>query len=59
MILTSYVYVGVHCKKNNGVSSTLAPVSTVTLWIRVVMTNCCHLLVLQTCVLTVVSWHGI
>jgi hypothetical protein len=41
MILTSYLYVGVHYKKNNGVSSKLVPVSTVTLWIRVVTTNCC------------------
>jgi hypothetical protein len=34
-ILTSYlhVYVGVHYKKNNEVSSKVAPVSTVTLWI--------------------------
>jgi hypothetical protein len=28
MILTSYLYVGVHYKTNNGVSSKLAPVST-------------------------------
>jgi hypothetical protein len=41
MILTSYlqVYVGVHYKKNNGVSSKLAPVSIVTLRIQVVMTK--------------------
>jgi hypothetical protein len=32
-ILTSYLYVGVHYRKNNGVSSKLAPVSIVTLWI--------------------------
>jgi hypothetical protein len=31
MILTSYLYVGVHYKENNGVSSKLAPVSIVTL----------------------------
>jgi hypothetical protein len=41
MILTSCLYVGVHYKKNNGVSSKLAPVSIVKLWIQVVMTNCC------------------
>jgi hypothetical protein len=36
MILTSYIYVGVHYKKKNGVSqSKLAPVSIVTLWITV------------------------
>jgi hypothetical protein len=39
MILTSRLYVGVHYKKNNGVSSKLAPVSIVTLWIEVVMAN--------------------
>jgi hypothetical protein len=27
-------------KKNNGISSKLAPVSIVTLWVQVVMTNC-------------------
>jgi hypothetical protein len=41
MILTSYLYVGVYYKKNNGVSSKLAPVNIVTLWIQVVLTNCC------------------
>jgi hypothetical protein len=41
MILTSYLHVGVHYKKNNGVWSKLAPVSIVTLWIQMVMTNCC------------------
>jgi hypothetical protein len=30
MILTSYLYVGVHYKKNNGISSKLATVSIVT-----------------------------
>jgi hypothetical protein len=34
--LTSYLYVGGHYKKNNGVSSKLASVSIVTLWIQVV-----------------------
>jgi hypothetical protein len=33
MILTSYLYVGVHCRKNDGISSEVAPISTVTLWI--------------------------
>jgi hypothetical protein len=32
MILTSYLYVGVHYKKNNGVSNNIASVSIVTLW---------------------------
>jgi hypothetical protein len=41
MILTSYLYVSVRYKKNNGVSSKLATVSIVTLWIQVVMANCC------------------
>jgi hypothetical protein len=41
MILTSYLYVGVHYKKNNRVSSKQAPVSVVTIWIQVVMTNSC------------------
>jgi hypothetical protein len=36
-----YISVGVHYRKNNGVSSKLAPVSIVTLWIQMVMTNCC------------------
>jgi hypothetical protein len=34
-------YVGVHYKKNNGVSSNIASVSIVTLWKWVVMANCC------------------
>jgi hypothetical protein len=34
MILTSYLYVGVHYKKNNRVSIKLAPVSVVTLLIQ-------------------------
>jgi hypothetical protein len=42
MILTSYLYVGVRYKKNNGISSEVAPVNIVTLWLRVVMTNCCR-----------------
>jgi hypothetical protein len=38
MILTSCLYVGVHYRKNNGMSSEVAPVSIVTVWIL------CHLL---------------
>jgi hypothetical protein len=37
----TYMCVCVHYRKNNGVSSKLAPVIIVTLWIQVVMTNCC------------------
>jgi ketopantoate hydroxymethyltransferase len=33
MILTSCLYVGVHCRRNNGISSVVAPISIVTLWI--------------------------
>jgi hypothetical protein len=33
MILTSCLYVGVHYRKNNGISSEVAPIGTVTLWI--------------------------
>jgi hypothetical protein len=33
MILTSYLIVGVHYSKNNGVSSEVATVSIVTVWI--------------------------
>jgi hypothetical protein len=40
MILTSYLYVGVYYKKNNGVSNNIASVSIVTLWIWVVMAKC-------------------
>jgi hypothetical protein len=41
MILTSYLYVSAdYKKKSNGVSSKLAPVTIVTQWIQVVMTNC-------------------
>jgi hypothetical protein len=37
MILTSYFYVGVHYKKNNGVSNNIDSVRIVTLWKWVVM----------------------
>jgi hypothetical protein len=41
MVLTSYlqVYVGVHCKENNGILSEIAPFSIVTLRIKVDMVN--------------------
>jgi hypothetical protein len=32
VILTSYLYVGVHCRKNNGMSCEVAPIGNVTLW---------------------------
>jgi hypothetical protein len=47
MILTSYLYVGVYYKKNNGISSKLAPVSIVTLWIQVITTYI-HSVTIQT-----------
>jgi hypothetical protein len=53
MILTSYLYVGVHYKKNNGVSNKIASVSIVTLWKWVVMANCCWKLHLGPCSTTV------
>jgi hypothetical protein len=40
MILTSYLYVGLHYRKKNGRMSEVAPIGIVTLWIQVVMTNC-------------------
>jgi hypothetical protein len=39
MILTSSLYVGVRYRKNNGISSELAPVSIVTLCKQVVVVN--------------------
>jgi hypothetical protein len=36
-ILTGYLYVGVHYKKDNGVSSKSAPVRIVKLWIQVII----------------------
>jgi hypothetical protein len=33
MILTGYLYVGVYYRKNNGISSKVAPISVVTVWI--------------------------
>jgi hypothetical protein len=41
MILTSYLYIGVHYRKNNGIWSKIVPVGIVTLWIQVGMANCC------------------
>jgi hypothetical protein len=36
MILTSYLCVGVHCRKSNELSSEVARISIVTLWIKAV-----------------------
>jgi hypothetical protein len=41
MILKNYLYFGMHNRNNNGISSKMAAVSIVTLWIQVVMTSCC------------------
>jgi hypothetical protein len=35
MIFTSYLYVGVHYMKNNRISREIAPISIVTLWIKI------------------------
>jgi hypothetical protein len=52
MILTNYLYVGVHYKKNNGISSKIVPVGIVTLWIQVGMANRCfhQWLAIPTCI---------
>jgi hypothetical protein len=39
MILTSYLYVGVHYMRNNGILSKVAAISIVTLWIKVDVVN--------------------
>jgi hypothetical protein len=41
MILTSYFYISVHYRKNNGISSKIVPAGIVTLWIQVGMANRC------------------
>jgi hypothetical protein len=41
MILTSYLYISVHYRKNNGISSKIVPVGTVRLCIQVGMANRC------------------
>jgi hypothetical protein len=41
MILTSCLYVGVLYRKNNGISREVAPISIVTLWIKVDVVNRC------------------
>jgi hypothetical protein len=41
MILTSYLYVGVRYRGNNRISSEVARISIVTLWIKVDVVNCC------------------
>jgi hypothetical protein len=40
MILTSYLYDGVHYRRNDGISSEVVPVSIVTLGVQVTMTSC-------------------
>jgi hypothetical protein len=41
MILKSYLYVGVHYRRSNGISCEVAPISIVTLWINVDVVNRC------------------
>jgi hypothetical protein len=41
MILTSYLYVGVHYMKNNGISCEVAATSIVILWIQVDVVKRC------------------
>jgi hypothetical protein len=41
MILTSYLYVGVHYRNNNRISCEVAPIFIVTQWIKVVVVNRC------------------
>jgi hypothetical protein len=41
MILTSYLYVSVHYRRHNGISSEIAPISIVTLWIKLDVINHC------------------
>jgi hypothetical protein len=41
MILTSYLYISVHYRKNDGLSSKIVPVGVVTLWIQLGMANHC------------------
>jgi hypothetical protein len=41
IILTNYLHVGVHYRKNNGISSEVASISIVTLWIKVDVVNHC------------------
>jgi hypothetical protein len=55
MILTSYLYVGVHYRKNNGISSKIASVSIVILRIQVAMANRCfqQRLAIATCIRSV------
>jgi hypothetical protein len=51
MILTSYLYVSVHYRKNNGISSEVAPIGIVTLWIKLdVVNRCWKQLVITTCI---------
>jgi hypothetical protein len=58
-ILTRYLYVGVHYRKNNGISSEVAPISIFTLWIKVDVVNCCRKqLAITTCIHTVTILTG-
>jgi hypothetical protein len=41
IILTSYLYVGEHYRRNNGISRDVVPISIVTLWVKVGMVNRC------------------
>jgi hypothetical protein len=41
VMVTSYLCVGVHYRKNNGISCEVATVSIVTLWIKLDMVNRC------------------
>jgi hypothetical protein len=41
MIPTSYLYISVHYRKKNGISSKIVPVGIVTLCMQVGMANCC------------------
>jgi hypothetical protein len=41
MILTSYLHVGVHYRKNDEISSEVAPISIAALWIKVGVVNRC------------------
>jgi hypothetical protein len=41
MIITSYLHVGVRYRNNNRIACELAPISIVTLWIKVDVVNRC------------------
>jgi hypothetical protein len=57
MILTSYLYVSVHYRRNNGISSEVAPISIVTLWIKLdVVNHCFQQLLAASVVYWLVCW---